>query len=92
MPTLPNTWRLASATQALPGPVILSTGRMVAVPQASAAMAWAPPIRQISLTPAIAAAASTGAATRPPGAGTAIAMRPTPAIRAGTAFISTELG
>ena len=45
MPTRPNTWRLASATYALPGPTILSTAPMVAVPNASAAIAWAPPTR-----------------------------------------------
>ena len=32
MPTRPKTRRLAAATQALPGPVILSTAAMVSVP------------------------------------------------------------
>ena len=32
MPTCPTTWRLASATQRLPGPTILSTLGTVAVP------------------------------------------------------------
>jgi hypothetical protein len=32
MPTWPNTRRLAAATQALPGPVILSTGLIDCVP------------------------------------------------------------
>ena len=36
MPTWPTTWRLASATQRLPGPTILSTRGTVAVPYASA--------------------------------------------------------
>ena len=53
-------------------------------------MAWAPPTRQISVTPASLAAARTAGFT-PPG-GVTIAMRPTPAMRAGTAFISTVEG
>ncbi len=36
---------LAAATKTLPGPTILSTGAIVSVPKASAAMAWAPPMR-----------------------------------------------
>ena len=32
IPTWPNTRRLAAATQALPGPTILATGAMLAVP------------------------------------------------------------
>ena len=32
IPTFPKTWRLAAATNALPGPVILSTGSIVLVP------------------------------------------------------------
>ena len=51
-----------------------------------AATAWAPPTRQISETPTICAAAST-AVDRWPG-GVVMAMRETPAILAGTAFIS----
>ena len=69
-----------------------STGAMLAVPQASAATAWAPPMRQTSSTPARRAAASTSGLSAPPGAGTHIAMRGTPATRAGRAFISTEEG
>ena len=42
MPTCPNTWRLASVTHELPGPAITSTARMLSVPWASAAIAWAP--------------------------------------------------
>src|SRR3989304_1896919 len=61
-----------------PGPTILSTRRIVAVPYASAATACAPPRRQPSVTPARHAAASTtgstpppppGGAPRPPGGG-----------------------
>ena len=43
-------------------------------------------------TPARSAATSTSGLMSPPGAGTAITMRSTPATLAGTAFISTELG
>ena len=45
MPTCPTTWRLASCTHALPGPAITSTACTDSVPYASAAIAWAPPIR-----------------------------------------------
>ena len=87
--------------------MILSTRGMVAVPQASAATACAPPIVKARLTPATAAAASTRslrsptaaavlAPSRPPvatlprtGVGTTITISPTPATRAGIAFIST---
>src|SRR3972149_3586872 len=48
----------------LPGPTILSTRRIVAVPYASAATACAPPTRQPSVTPAIRAAASTAGSAR----------------------------
>ncbi len=43
MPTSPITSFFAAVTYALPGPVILSTRGMVAVPYASAATACAPP-------------------------------------------------
>ena len=43
--TRPTTWRLASWTQALPGPTITSTAGIRSVPWASAAIAWAPPMR-----------------------------------------------
>ena len=43
MPTSPLTSFFAAATNALPGPVILSTGAICSVPYASAAMACAPP-------------------------------------------------
>ena len=76
-----------------PGPTILSTRRIAAVPYASAATAWAPPTRQPSVTPAIFAAASTAGSTRPssPGGVTSTISR-TPATRAGTAVISTVDG
>lgn len=77
----------------LPGPTILSTRRIVAVPYASAATACAPPTRQPSLTPAIRAAASTAGSTRPPGpGGVTRTISRTPATRAGTAVISTVEG
>ena len=44
MPTAPKSWRLASVTQRFPGPATTSTGSIVSVPSASAAIAWAPPI------------------------------------------------
>ena len=50
---------LASATNALPGPTILSTFGTVSVPYASAAMAWAPPTLRMRSTPATFAAART---------------------------------
>ena len=54
------------------------------------AMAWAPPIRYTSSTPAIAAAASTDGADRPSGpGGEHRASSATPATRAGTAVMST---
>ena len=52
MSTSPKTCRFASATHLLPGPTILSTRPMLAVPYASAATACAPPIRSTSVTPA----------------------------------------
>ncbi len=92
MPTSPNTWRLASATYTLPGPTILSARGTVAVPKASAATACAPPIVNTRSTPAMCAAASTASLSSPRGAGTTITSSPTPATRAGMAFISTEEG
>ena len=93
MPTSPNTWRLASVTYALPGPVILSTRRMLSVPYASAATAWAPPAFSTRCTPAILAANSTAWLTLPPMPG-GVVMHTSgqPAITAGMAFISTVEG
>ena len=45
MPTAPYTCRLASMTYALPGPLITSARATVSVPNAMAAIAWAPPTR-----------------------------------------------
>ena len=42
---------MAAATLALPGPQIRSTGRRSPAPNASAAIAWAPPTVQIASTP-----------------------------------------
>ena len=90
MPTSPTTWRLASATQRLPGPTILSTRGIVAVPYASAAIAWAPPTRKIRVTPESAHAASTASVA--PVGGTTAMISCTPATRAGTAFMITDEG
>ena len=92
MPTVPKTRRLAAATYALPGPTILSTAGIVAVPYASAAIACAPPIAKARVTPARCAAASSSACFTPSGVGTVMTMSATPAILAGKAFISTVDG
>ena len=84
---------MAKVTQRFPGPLITSTRGIDSVPQARAAIAWAPPIRYTSRTPARWAAASTIGLGSPPGpGGVTITRRSTPATRAGTAFISTVLG
>ena len=76
-----------------PGPTILSARRIVAVPYASAAIAWAPPTRYASVTPAILAAASTAGLTDPSLAGGVTStISLTPATRAGTAVINTVEG
>ena len=90
MPTWPTTCRFASATQRLPGPTILSTRGTVAVPNARAATAWAPPIRKIRVTPERAQAARTTSVT--PVGGTTAMISCTPATSAGTAFITTDDG
>src|SRR6266478_5085820 len=51
MPTRPNNWRLASATNAFPGPTSMSTGAMFSVPRAMAAIACTPPNAKISSAP-----------------------------------------
>jgi hypothetical protein len=76
----------------LPGPTILSTAGTVSVPNASAPTAWAPPRVKKRSTPATAAAASTMSLSSPSGAGLTMTISATPATRAGSAFISTELG
>ena len=92
MATRPNTWRLASATQALPGPTILSTRGTVSVPYASAATAWAPPVRNTRSTPAMRAAARITGEMSPPVGGETITISRQPAIFAGMQFISTLEG
>ena len=82
------TCALAAETQALPGPTILSTGGMVAVPYASAATACAPPMRNRRDTLASTAAASTAGA----GFGQVAIISGTPAARAGSAVISRDDG
>ena len=89
MPTWPTTWRLASATQRLPGPTILSTRGTVAVPYASAAIACAPPIRKIRVTPGERAGGEHRVGHAAAG-GTTATISWTPATRAGTAFMTTE--
>ena len=90
IPTCPTTWRFASATHRFPGPTILSTRGIVAVPKASAAMAWAPPTWKMRVTPESAHAARTASVT--PWGGTTATISCTPATRAGTAFITTDEG
>ena len=88
MSTAPKSCRLASATQALPGPTILSTRGTVAVPNASAATACAPPMTNTRCTPATLAAPASPA----DGPGVTMTISRTPAMRAGTAVISTDDG
>ena len=90
--TSPKTCFLASATKAFPGPTILSTFGIVSVPYASAATACAPPTLNILSAPAIFAAASIIGLIFPSFAGEVITISSTPAIFAGTIFISTVDG
>ena len=92
MPTVPKTRRFAAATYAFPGPQILSTAGIVAVPYASAAIACAPPMVKTRVTCARCAAARTSVLRAPPGVGTATTISRTPATCAGIAFISTDDG
>jgi len=78
IPTTPKTRRFAAATNALPGPQILSTAGTLAVPYASAAIACAPPIVKTRVTPARHAAASTRGLRTPPGVGTTMTISRTP--------------
>ena len=93
MDTWPKTCFLASATNALPGPTILSTLGIVSVPYARAAIAWAPPTLNILSMPAILAAVSMAGLTLPlrPG-GVTITTSGTPAIFAGIESMSTVEG
>ena len=92
MPTTPNTSRFAAATYRFPGPTILSTARIGPAPNASAAIACAPPMVHTSSTAASFAAASTSGFSSPDGAGTVMTISATPATRAGMVFISTDDG
>src|SRR5690606_1060970 len=87
------TWRLASVTQALPGPNSLSHTGMDAVPQAIAAIACAPPTRYTRVIPHRLAAARTTGSTLPSArGGVHITTSAQPASRAGTPSISTVDG
>ncbi len=93
MPTCPYTCRLASATKALPGPTILSALGTVSVPQARAAMAWAPPQRNTRSTPASRAAARITGFTSPRQVGgETMTISAQPASLAGMQFIRTVDG
>jgi hypothetical protein len=73
----------------LPGPTSTSTGRIVSVPIAIAATAWAPPIAYTSSMPSIPQTASTAPAGRPLAAGgEQTAISSTPATWAGTIAIT----
>ena len=93
METLPKTCFFASATNALPGPTILSTFGTVSVPYARAAIACAPPTLKILSTPAIFAAAMITGLTEPSFCGGVVMTSSlTPAIFAGMASIKTVDG
>ena len=93
MPTNPATCRLASVTYTLPGPTIRSTAWIDAVPNASAATAWAPPTFATAVAPARAAAYSTAGWIEPSGDGGVQTTTPsTPATTAGTTVMATEDG
>ena len=79
MPTRPKSWRLASATNMLPGPTSMSTGAMDAVPIAIAATACTPPSARISSAPAKCIAATIAGCGSPWKGGAVATMRPTPA-------------
>ena len=87
MPTRPETCRLASCTQTLPGPTITSTGATVAVPYASAAIACAPPMRYTAST-----SQSEQAARISGCGGAATTTSSTPAVHAVTAPMTTDDG
>ncbi len=91
IPTLPNSWRLASATYALPAPTIMSTGSNSARPNAIAASAWTPPRQRIRSAPEEAIACSTAGWMPPPSRGGALATtRPTPATFGTTTVMKAE--
>ena len=90
MPTSPKSWRLASATYALPGPASRSTWSIVSVPIAIAATAWMPPSRKISSAPARCMAATVAAGISPRIGGVQAATRATPATFAVTIVMWAE--
>ena len=91
--TWPNTCFFASATNALPGPTILSTFGTDSVPYANAAIACAPPTLKILSIPAILAAARmTGLIFPSAFGGVTITTSLQPAILAGMESISTVEG
>ncbi len=91
--TRPLTARFAAVTHALPAPKILSTAGTESVPNARAAIAWAPPALRTRSTPPMRAATSTSGEIDPSSrGGVAMIRSSTPARRAGTASIRTLLG
>src|SRR5436190_5885363 len=92
IPTEPNTSFFAAATYLLPGPVILSTRGIVSVPNASAAIACAPPTAKTSLTPSSTSAAATAGLLRTVPGGVVTSILVSPAILARTTFITTDDG
>ena len=79
MPTRPNSWRLASATNMLPGPTSMSTCAIEAVPMAIAATACTPPSARISSAPAKCIAATIAGWGSPWNGGAVDTTRRTPA-------------
>jgi hypothetical protein len=93
MPTTPETWRLASVTNAFPGPTILSTEGTLFVPNVSAAIACAPPAFTTVVAPARFAAYKTSGWIDPSErGGVHTTICPTPATNAGTTVIATDDG
>src|SRR6185369_3279491 len=92
IPTTPNTIFFAAATYLLPGPVILSTRGTVSVPNASAAIACAPPTAYTSLMFSSINAAATAGFSENVRGGVVTTIRSTPATCAGTTFITTDEG
>ena len=74
MPTLPNSARLASATNLLPGPTITSAGLPVNRPSAMVAMACTPPRVMMTSAPARSKAYSRYGCMGPPRKGPEQAM------------------
>src|SRR5690606_25926594 len=92
-PSIAATWRLASVTQALPGPNSLSQAGTGPVPNAIAAIPCTPPNLNTRSTPARAAATSTaGSAVPSARGGVHNTTSGQPARRAGMASISAVEG